>query len=60
MTDKLKPCPFCGKVPRLEQYGDFWQIECRNDECWMKPRTSLDGKDVVIRGWERRNGDDRT
>ena len=31
MDKELKPCPFCGIVPALEDcYGTFYTIECNN------------------------------
>ena len=35
--EKLKPCPFCGKLPEiLERSGfrnDFYIIRCNNEKC---------------------------
>ena len=35
MTDKLKPCPFCGceAVTRYDDDGVWFYIECGNENC---------------------------
>lgn len=39
----LKPCPWCRKTPDIwmpvEGVTWCWQIQCDNNECWMKPKT---------------------
>lgn len=32
MTNQLKPCPFCGGEPRLEDDCCEWWVECL--KCW--------------------------
>lgn len=43
---KLKPCPFCGKQPKIfpedyETEGDAWtEITCVNQRCGANPTTN--------------------
>jgi hypothetical protein len=66
MSEEIKPCPFCGGIPRPElQYEDedlkteFAIIACRNLGCHIKPRvgsTMSKGSAIesVIRRWNIR------
>lgn len=33
MSDKLAPCPFCGKAPRIAGEYDRWSVVCANYAC---------------------------
>ena len=33
MTEKLKPCPFCGEPAVLDTYYDFYRVRCDYPEC---------------------------
>lgn len=62
MTDKLKPCPFCGGQPIVE-YGNgikkYW-ICCQNEKCRIQPTTDAHkNKGVVTREWNRRADNER-
>lgn len=35
---KLKPCPFCGEIPKIESYPYTSLIACRNADCKVAPR----------------------
>ena len=58
MTEKLKPCPFCGGEPQLVQgYGAYsftWYVECHGEDCAVTPDTSGHGRDNAIARWNRR------
>ena len=56
----LKPCPFCGVTPTIEQHIDFanrlrFGIECCNPKCDIQPLTCwyADEKEA-IEVWNRR------
>lgn len=62
--EKLKPCPFCGLVPEIEDhsnqaaYGcdpDYWWLECKNKSCpALKVSVPAGCKKDVIRAWNTR------
>lgn len=57
MTDtKLKPCPFCGELPRL--YGgailNEESIDCVNDECPVQPTTGYRDWPDAVTAWNTR------
>jgi hypothetical protein len=61
MTDhtapELKPCPFCGDVPRLDPVrcgSGLESIECVNDKCLMQPSTGYVDFEVSIAAWNTR------
>jgi hypothetical protein len=42
MSEKeLKPCPFCGFEPIINDSGFYKQIECSNLHCLMHPKTNF-------------------
>ena len=58
---KLKPCPFCGKIPTIEFYKNEWYgIACENEKCKIQPNTAwLKKRANVIREWNRRANDEQ-
>lgn len=67
MSEKLKPCPFCGGEARLEytveeqyrgKYRKQYYVICTSSypkECAVKPDTSLYyDKNTAIAAWNRR------
>ena len=59
MTE-IKPCPFCGKKPKLDRISDnyadaLYQIGCRYSLCNAKPNVIKIGKERAIEAWNRRN-----
>lgn len=56
---ELKPCPFCGGIPKMQEYKRKWAVECRNDCCGVLLETSyLDSAEEAIEVWNTR-ADDR-
>ena len=57
MSDELKPCPFCGSVPTVDQdtNGD-WYIICEGDDCHAAI-SELPDRDWSIEAWNRRAGE---
>ena len=56
MTNRLKPCPFCGsKAKVLCEYDRYWAVFCTNDECIA---TNFEGgyinKENAIKAWNHR------
>ena len=53
---KLKPCPFCGVIPTLEENNGLYRVSCRNmDGCKVCVHIPWsDGKMDVIEWWNRR------
>ena len=55
---KLKPCPFCGKQPNIEQNNStkkYW-IHCDNPKCRIQPCGDMHtSRSVVVREWNRRS-----
>jgi hypothetical protein len=55
MPAEIKPCPFCGKLPRLSQFGELFYIECVNLDCGLWPSTkALNSEGVIVALWNRR------
>lgn len=55
---ELKPCPFCGKEPRI--YGDKPQvyIACVNEECPVNSETIFfQTRERAVEAWNHRAGD---
>ena len=51
--EKLKPCPFCGHEPAIEnigdmRVGDMHIVYCRNHDC------CLSGYDISVYDWNTR------
>ena len=36
---ELKPCPFCGEVPKHSIFQGMNYIRCNNDKCLIQPET---------------------
>ena len=57
MSEKLKPCPFCGGEVKLTTYRDEgWEITCENHDwpnaTWERPRKASDiAADVDMCSW---------
>ena len=63
MSDKLKPCPFCGGNAHIEDISEpddmdaIWMIVCK--KCGGSASFGMDGcdatKDEAIAAWNRRS-----
>ena len=55
MSDKLKPCPFCGKkniiIETWSSGGPRYMVKCNNPNC---PVPEIWAKKSVIEAWNRR------
>lgn len=53
MSEKLKPCPFCGGEAWVIQIlEDLYAVECR--KCWTRKGTYQPTKAEAIEAWNRR------
>lgn len=64
MTDKLKPCPFCGGEAVIrESLGHMYIGPIHKENCFIKPDTWCIAINVSlkkqIKAWNRRAEDDR-
>jgi len=65
MTEKLKPCPFCGGIAKLFSFDvaynpvrlKDWELQCMNDDCGVTTGTWYT-KEQAINVWNRRVGDE--
>ena len=50
MTEEVKPCPFCGRQPRMFEYNGTLRVQCSTEQ------TQCAGADVVapVAMWNRR------
>ena len=52
---RLKPCPFCGEQPVIENHGQY-SVVCDSEKCTVAPMTA-DGyrtKLAAIKAWNTR------
>lgn len=60
MAGKLKPCPFCGQIPDVDEYRDmfgrkYYGVSCNNEYCKIQPFTDgLPTEEKAIREWNER------
>ena len=55
MSEKLKPCPFCGKKPQLIDAGIYYYVNCFNELCKISPCTQEhDTPEDAINEWNSR------
>ena len=57
--ENLKPCPFCGKTPRIEHWssgGMMYMVKCSNPDCPVPVVSYPSGHNLseVISEWNRR------
>ena len=55
MTDKLKPCPFCGGEADTEWHHGYWGVRCKS--CYAE--VTADGMNDAIEAWNNRKPMDR-
>lgn len=53
---ELKPCPFCGKTPRLFELDREWFIACNGPYC-IEQKHAYRSKQMAINMWNRRKGE---
>jgi Lar family restriction alleviation protein len=56
MTNKLKPCPFCGGEPFIKQYKDFYLYKVICGNCYVGTGGWCEKKEAV-KAWNRRDDD---
>jgi len=54
--DKLLPCPFCGKPPKMHIDADLVDIICCNPECEMCEVSVV----VIVNDWNSQDFEDKT
>ena len=57
MSEKLKGCPFCGRVPAMTGWGvteSARAIECENDDCAANPMVVGDTEARAVARWNGR------
>ena len=58
MTEKLKPCPFCGGEAELTKHlNDLYSVQCNTTECYMEVGLCTGGFTsslYAIKAWNRR------
>ena len=58
---KIKTCPFCGTLPKLEQYElnnkTYYYYSCSNDNCLGVTTDGWVTKASATRQWNTRNGE---
>lgn len=55
MSEKIKPCPFCGKQPYTEPWSSgFYKVICGNEECPAQPRVVGGSELLAVQIWNAR------
>ena len=54
MSDKLKPCPFCGGEPYIKQYKDFYLYKVICENCYIETGGWREKRNAV-KAWNRRH-----
>ncbi len=56
MTEKLKPCPFCGGEAVLisNKEEQLYSVECKNCDCGTCDHL---GAEIAVEAWNRRAGE---
>jgi len=67
MSDKLKPCPFCGGPARMLHEGDWWDVTCDSEaDCRGQTDIPANGMNTWVSeslardGWNQRVGEPRS
>ena len=55
-SDELKPCPFCGQIPKASVEYENYVISCQNKECLISALVCVDVEDKAeaIAAWNKR------
>lgn len=51
---EIKPCPFCGNKPIMEQPESDVHMGCWNPDCVFQPSGNFDTKQDAIEAWNKR------
>ena len=51
---EIKPCPFCGKAPRVERYRGITSVACMTEACFVVEDCSSPEDPSVIELWNTR------
>ncbi len=57
MSEKLKPCPFCGSEAFLINEGKFWAADCENIDCIIRRTRYYITEQEAVEAWNRRVGE---
>ena len=53
--DTPKPCPFCGKIPKVRYDGIMYEVACDNDDCKIAPSSyRYSTKEEAFDAWNKR------
>lgn len=54
---EVKPCPFCGQMPRLMPFGaDRWTVSCEAILCFVQPTTPGETSEALaVAAWNTRS-----
>ena len=56
MSEKLKPCPFCGGEAGIENWGYGYYVTCQSPTCLISPETgNYETKAAAIAAWNTRD-----
>lgn len=63
MSEKMKPCQFCGRKPIIEHWasgGTMYMVKCNNPDCPIPDASYPAGHnlDEVMKEWNRRANDE--
>lgn len=53
MTLDLKPCPFCGGAPALEDCRTIWAVRCECGACMLGERAPEPEQEMPAEYWQR-------
>jgi hypothetical protein len=53
MTTSLKPCPFCGATPELEDCRTMWVVRCACGACVLGERAPEPEREMGREYWKR-------
>ena len=55
----IKPCPFCGEIPKITKVGKLYYLRCCNINCTANPMsTPFYDKQEAIEAWNTRTPED--
>lgn len=59
-TPELKPCPFCGEAPTIQNWGEFIRVECGSNSCALIVQTFQRPKLEAVNLWNTRQNPDES